>query len=100
MNIEKFLRTLFFIEDLRWLLLKLSLPFHPFRTDVSLYFNPFSPFSGGIEAAEYCKLFHDGGPNHIETGPLICFVNQCTGFYMIVISFMKELTLFMPGGYK
>ena len=25
--------------------------------------------------------FHDGGPYHIETNPLICGANQQTGFY-------------------
>ena len=29
-------------------------------------------------------LIHDGGPYHIETSPLICSANQCTGFCMIV----------------
>ena len=28
------------------------------------------------------ELFHDGGPYHIETSPLICRVNQWTGFYI------------------
>ena len=37
------------------------------------------------------ELFHDGGPYHIETSPLICFANQWTGFYMIWTSIMKEL---------
>ena len=32
------------------------------------------------------------GPDHIETGPLICNENQCTGFFMIEASFMKELS--------
>ena len=31
------------------------------------------------------------GPYHIETSPLICFVNQWTGFYMTRTSVMKEL---------
>ena len=26
------------------------------------------------------ELFHDGGPYHIETSPLICSANQWTGF--------------------
>ena len=29
------------------------------------------------------ELFHDGGPYHIETSPLICSANQWTGFYDI-----------------
>ena len=29
------------------------------------------------------KLYHDGGPYHIETNPLICRSNQWTGFRMI-----------------
>ena len=37
------------------------------------------------------ELFHDGGPYHTETSPLICSVNQWTGFYMIGASVMKEL---------
>ena len=39
-------------------------------------------------------LFHDGGPYHVETRPLICIANQCTGFYMMGTSFMKELKYF------
>ena len=35
--------------------------------------------------------FHDGGRYHIETSPLICGVNQWTGFYMISASVMKGL---------
>ena len=31
------------------------------------------------------------GTNYIETTPLICYVNQWTGFYMIGTSAMKEL---------
>ena len=30
-------------------------------------------------------------PFHIETSPLICSANQCTGFYMITVSVLKEL---------
>ena len=36
-------------------------------------------------------LFHDEGPYHIETSPVICSANQWTGVYMIEISVMKEL---------
>ena len=39
------------------------------------------------------KLFHDGGPYHIETSPLICSANQWSGFYMIGTSVMKELRI-------
>ena len=35
--------------------------------------------------------FHDESPYHIETSPLICFVNKWTGFYMIGTSVIKEL---------
>ena len=35
--------------------------------------------------------FHHGGPNHIETSPLICRANQWTGFCMIGTSVIKEL---------
>ena len=38
-------------------------------------------------------LFHNAGPYHIETSPLICIANQWTGFYMIGASVMKELNL-------
>ena len=41
---------------------------------------------------------HDGGPYHIETNPLVCFVNQWTGFYIIkkrlrcfAVNFVKGL---------
>ena len=36
-------------------------------------------------------LFHDGSPYHIETSPVNCSANQQADFYMIRISFMKEL---------
>ena len=36
------------------------------------------------------KLFHNGGPYHIETSPLICTANQWTGSYMKGTSVMKE----------
>ena len=39
-------------------------------------------------------LSHSGGPNHIETNPLICSANQWIGFYMIETSVMKELISF------
>ena len=42
------------------------------------------------------QFFHDGGPYHIETSPLICSVNQWPGFYRIETSFMKELRLSSP----
>ena len=51
-------------------------------------------FSGGIEKGKWCEmdeLFHDGGPYHIETSPMICRANQWTDFYMIGTSVMKEL---------
>ena len=44
-----------------------------------------------IEWLQLSQLFHDEGPFHVETSPLICSVNQCTGFYMKGTSFMKEL---------
>ena len=37
------------------------------------------------------QLFHDGGPYHIGTSPLICSANQWTGFYMKGTSVIKEL---------
>ena len=36
------------------------------------------------------KLFHDGGSCRIETSPLICSVNQWTGFCIIGTSVMKD----------
>ena len=44
-----------------------------------------------IEWLQLSQLFHDEGPFHVETSPLICSVNQWTGFYMKGTSFMKEL---------
>ena len=38
-------------------------------------------------------LFYDEGRYHIGTSPLICRVNQWTGFFMIGTSVMKELTI-------
>ena len=40
-------------------------------------------------------FFHGGG-YHIETSPLSCTANQWTGFYMIGISVMKELSVSFP----
>ena len=40
------------------------------------------------------QLFHDGVTYHIEISPMICSVNQWTGFYMIRTSVMKELNPF------
>ena len=36
-------------------------------------------------------IFHDGGPYHIETSPLICRADHWNGFYVIGTSVMKEL---------
>ena len=36
-------------------------------------------------------LFHDGGPYHRETSPLLSSANQWIGFYVIGTSFTKEL---------
>ena len=36
-------------------------------------------------------LFYDGCPYYIETSPMICFVNQWIGFYMIGTIVIKEL---------
>ena len=38
------------------------------------------------------ELFHTRGPYYIETSPMTCSANQCTGFYTIGTSDMKELT--------
>ena len=37
-------------------------------------------------------LFHNGGPYHIETSPLICYANQnqWTGLYMIETSVITD----------
>ena len=37
------------------------------------------------------ELFHDKGPYHIETSPLISSKSQRTGFYTICTSVMKEV---------
>ena len=39
------------------------------------------------------QLFHDGGPYHKETRPLICIANQWIGFYIIRTSVMKGLII-------
>ena len=36
----------------------------------------------GLIHSHAIKFFHDGGPYHIETSPLICSANQWTGFYI------------------
>ena len=40
-------------------------------------------------------LFHDRESYHIETSPLIWGGNQCTSFYMITASVMKELMVLL-----
>ena len=40
-------------------------------------------------------LTHTGGPNHIETSPLICRTNHWTGFYMIATSVIRVKMFFM-----
>ena len=45
----------------------------------------------GLIHSHAIKFFHDGGPYHIETSPLICSANQWTGFYMVGTSAMKKL---------
>ena len=37
------------------------------------------------------QLFHDRGPYHIETTPLICIANKWTAFYMIETFAIKQL---------
>ena len=44
-----------------------------------MYHNSQKNTGGGVRL----KLFHDGGPYHMETNPLICYVKQWSGFYMI-----------------
>ena len=39
----------------------------------------------------FLLLFHDGGPYHIETSPLIFRASQWAGFYVIGTSVMEEL---------
>ena len=55
----------------------------------------------GISLDEYIQvtkhqLFHDGGPCRKENSPLICSVNQWTGFFMIGTSVTKELRRSSP----
>ena len=42
---------------------------------------------------ESALIFYDRGPCQIEANPLICRVNQWSGFCMKGISVMKELSL-------
>ena len=46
-----------------------------------------------VKAIASHLTLHDGGPNHIETIPLLCQTNQWTGFYIIGISVMKGLKM-------
>ena len=39
------------------------------------------------------NIFHDGGPYYAETIPLICRINEWTGFFMTRTFVMKELML-------
>ena len=51
--------------------------------------------SSNVESARLIEpilLFHDGDPHHLETSPLVCKVNQWTGFCMIGASVMRELS--------
>ena len=50
---------------------------------------------GSFLQLQFQLLFHDGGPYHIETSPMICRGNQWTRFYMIGTSVMKELDFFV-----
>ena len=46
-----------------------------------------------VQLIKSFQLFHDGGPNHLETNPLICRGNQWTGFYVTGTSdLLKELS--------
>ena len=46
-------------------------------------------------------LFHNGVPYHIhiETSSLTCSTNQCTGFYIMGTSIMKELKHYFVNNY-
>ena len=39
------------------------------------------------------QLFHNGGAYHIKTSLFICSANQCSDFYMIKISILRELKI-------
>ena len=43
----------------------------------------------------FFQLFHDGGPCHIETSPLISRTNQWTGFYLIGTFVLSSFWLFL-----
>ena len=58
-----------------------------FKTKYSVYRNQVIDVHKKID-----QLFHDEGPYHIETSPLICIANQWIAFYMIETFVMKELT--------
>ena len=46
-----------------------------------------------LSSRKFLSIFHDGSSYHVETSPLICSVNQWTGFYMIGNLIKKELIL-------
>ena len=72
---------IFFFEN-RQLFLK-------FLRDISIWIRDYEFFKPCLQCI--CpELFHDGGPYHIETSPLICRANQWTGFFMIGTSAMEE----------
>ena len=54
----------------------------------NIFFLPISSFS--------FFPFHDGGPYHTETRPLIYRLNQWTGFYIIGTSAMEQLNSNLP----
>ena len=53
-----------------------------------------------IKCITVLSFFHDGGPYHIETRPLICSANQWTGFYMIGTFVMKGLIRKVSGAFR
>ena len=46
-----------------------------------------------LKLNEGFQLFHDGGPYHIDTNPLVCSANQWTGFYMIDLRYELMKTI-------
>ena len=80
-------------RDLRQILL---LILSDFKSITFYFLRDHDDFRGNrslINLLKFSYFFHDCGPYHIETSPLICPTNQWPDFYMIGPSVMKELIL-------
>ena len=83
----------FTVEDLNQYQANLSFTYPP-KSIKNLKFSVLKGYNKRkIGLRKIGQLFHNGGPYHIETSPLICCANKWTGLYMIGTTVMKELIL-------